>query len=61
MSRELIEFSAQIDERFEPCITESEELWLMIMSWFAPQPPKEPHLNPLQRRGLDESFTCQAS
>ena len=34
MSRELIEFSEQIDEQFEPGITESEQLWLLILSWF---------------------------
>lgn len=61
MSRELIEFSNLIDEQFEPDTNITDELWSMIQGWLAPQSVKEPHLNPLQRRGLENSFTRQAS
>ena len=61
MSRELIEFSNLIDEQFEPDNAGSDELWLTIQSWFAPQPAKEPHLNPLQGRGLEQNVIRQAS
>jgi hypothetical protein len=40
MSRELIEFSNLIDEKFEPDNTLTEELWMAIQSWLAPQSVK---------------------
>jgi len=61
MSRELTEFSNLIDEQFEPDTTITDELWNLIQGWLVPQPAKEPHLNPLQRRGLENDFTRQAS
>jgi len=61
MSRELIEFSNLIDEQFEPDNNGSDELWLTIQSWFGTQSAKEPQVNQLQRRGLEENVIRQAS
>ena len=61
MSRELTEFSNLIDEQFEPDNTGNAELWTSIQNWFAPQPSKYPHVNPLQEKALEESFARQAS